>query len=292
MLSVEQAHNQAEQLIAPYPNTYTFTKALGEHIILKEKADVPICIIRPSIVGCAAEYPLKGWVDSMIGANGLLLALGVGALHSMKGKSSNVCDFIPVDTVAMMIIAAAWRTAKQYGYYPANSSLTKPPTLPIYHCTTSTKNPVLWKWIRSIVAGYFQRHPPKRSVGRPWAIFIQNPTIQHIGHLAFHQIPAAVADAKRFVQRKPLKMMKSTKRLHTAVSTICFFTDHQWFYATENVDSLLEDMNEVDKKLFPVDVRRIDWEVYFVIYAEGIRKFLLKETDTQDDISPQIRSRL
>lgn len=291
-MTTDEAHQQTDKLIAPYPNTYTFTKALGEHLILNQKGNVPVCIVRPSIVGCANSYPIKGWVDSMIGANGLLLALGVGALHSMRGKPSNVCDFIPVDTVAMLIIAAAWRTAKQYGNYPFKEDQVKSIPLPIYHCTTSTKNPVLWSWIRYIVSGYFRRHPAKRSVGKPWAIFTTNPFTYFISHLLFHQIPSYAADMKRLIQRKPLKMVKATSRLHTAISALCYFTDHQWFYSTENVDDLISEMNSEDLKLFPIDVRDLNWEIYFVIYAEGIRKFLLKETDFQDDISPQLKSRL
>lgn len=291
-LTVEQAHEQTEKLIAPYPNTYTFTKALGEHLIISQKENIPVCFVRPSIVGCANAYPIKGWVDSMIGANGLLLALGVGALHSMRGNPENVCDFIPVDTVAMLIISAAWRTARQYGTYPFKDEVIKSTPLPIYHCATSSKNPVLWSWIRYIVSGYFSRHPPKRSVGRPWAIFTKNSFTHFFAHLMFHQFPSYMADIKRLIQRKPLKMVKATERLHSAISALCYFTDHQWFYSTENVDELISEMNDEDRMIFPVDVRDLDWEIYFVVYAEGIRKFLLKESDFQDDISPQLKSRL
>jgi hypothetical protein len=74
---------------------------------------VPVLIVRPSIVGCAAQYPLPGWVDSLIGANGLLLAEGIGALHTMRGRGELVVDFIPVDFVANAILGASAVTLRR-----------------------------------------------------------------------------------------------------------------------------------------------------------------------------------
>lgn len=36
-------------LIGKRPNTYTFTKALAEHMLLKEAGNLPVAIVRPSI---------------------------------------------------------------------------------------------------------------------------------------------------------------------------------------------------------------------------------------------------
>lgn len=36
-------------LIGGRPNTYTFTKALAEHMLLKEAGNLPVAIVRPSI---------------------------------------------------------------------------------------------------------------------------------------------------------------------------------------------------------------------------------------------------
>lgn len=296
LLTPEQANKQTEQLIYPYPNTYTFTKALGENFILLEKEDTPVCIVRPAIVGCAYKTPVPGWVDSMGGASGLLASLGVGALHTMKGRGSNVADFIPVDFVSATIIAAAWRTAKQYGTYPhlnEVSPMRQLPSLPIYHSASSTKNPVLWSWMASIIGGYFRRHPTKRNMGTSVGFYIPNRKVHFMSHLLLHLFPASLADGKRLIQGKPVRMVKSMKQLHVAISTLSFFTDYQWFYSSENVDQLLSEMNKKDKKLFEFDLFNLNWELYFVIYAEGIRKFLLKEVgDYNDDLTQRIRSKL
>ena len=45
-------------LLQGRPNTYTFTKALAENLLQNEAKDLPVAIIRPSIVGAACKEPL------------------------------------------------------------------------------------------------------------------------------------------------------------------------------------------------------------------------------------------
>ena len=54
------------------PNTYTYTKALAERMLLKECGDLPLAIVRPSIVTAAKQEPIPGWVDNLNGPTGKL----------------------------------------------------------------------------------------------------------------------------------------------------------------------------------------------------------------------------
>jgi nucleoside-diphosphate-sugar epimerase len=45
-----------------FPNTYTFSKSVCEHLLLQGRSDT--IIIRPSIVGPALIYPYEGWAGS------------------------------------------------------------------------------------------------------------------------------------------------------------------------------------------------------------------------------------
>ena len=45
-------------LLEGRPNTYTYSKSLGEHVITEEAADLPVAILRPSIIGAAVKDPL------------------------------------------------------------------------------------------------------------------------------------------------------------------------------------------------------------------------------------------
>jgi len=41
--------NMESALLGSFPNTYTYTKALAEDVILKEAGGLPLCIFRPAV---------------------------------------------------------------------------------------------------------------------------------------------------------------------------------------------------------------------------------------------------
>lgn len=45
-------------LLEGRPNTYTYSKSLGEQVITEEAQDLPTAILRPSIIGAAAKEPI------------------------------------------------------------------------------------------------------------------------------------------------------------------------------------------------------------------------------------------
>ena len=53
-----------------HPNTYVFTKGLAEQLILDKGQNLPLAIVRPSIVVASWKYPVKGWVDNLNGPTG------------------------------------------------------------------------------------------------------------------------------------------------------------------------------------------------------------------------------
>ena len=60
----------SDKLIGDRPNIYTYTKAIAEQLISRERENLPIAIIRPSIVVAGMRGALKGWVDNMNGPSG------------------------------------------------------------------------------------------------------------------------------------------------------------------------------------------------------------------------------
>lgn len=62
-----------DRLVGKCPNTYTYTKALAEQLLEERCGNVPLVIVRPSIVTAALKEPVPGWVDNMNGATGIIL---------------------------------------------------------------------------------------------------------------------------------------------------------------------------------------------------------------------------
>jgi len=96
------------------PNTYTLTKAIAEKLIEQERGNIPVCIVRPSIITASQAEPFPGWVDNFTAGNGVYAAYGTGTLrctYSPRPNGQNKIDFVPIDRVANAVIAAGWSTA-------------------------------------------------------------------------------------------------------------------------------------------------------------------------------------
>ncbi|CAB0009524.1 unnamed protein product [Nesidiocoris tenuis] len=99
------------KLIGNRPNTYTFTKALTEHMLLNICGDLPVAIVRPSIVISSVKDPMAGWVDNWNGPTGIIAAAGKGFFRTMLCHEDKIADLVPVDIVINLMICAAWKTA-------------------------------------------------------------------------------------------------------------------------------------------------------------------------------------
>lgn len=91
-----------------FPNTYTFSKAIAEHLVCRACANdaLEVGIVRPSIVGPAWASPFPGWCGkkpSTIVAGALLLAKRGVRVFCF---SAHPCPVVPVDMVAGAVIDA------------------------------------------------------------------------------------------------------------------------------------------------------------------------------------------
>lgn len=57
-MTEDMATSLTPQLVGERPNTYTFTKALAEYIVNQEGENLPVAIVRPSIIGAVWKEPL------------------------------------------------------------------------------------------------------------------------------------------------------------------------------------------------------------------------------------------
>ncbi len=66
-LDVNAAELLSPALIADRPNSYTFTKSIAEYMVSTEGKDLPVIIVRPSIVVPTWKEPMPGWCDNLNG---------------------------------------------------------------------------------------------------------------------------------------------------------------------------------------------------------------------------------
>jgi thioester reductase-like protein len=91
-----------------WPNTYTFTKSLGESVLATHGNDLPIAIVRPSIVESSERSPFSGWNEGINTSGPLSYLLGTN-FRQLPTNARKCLDVIPVDMVCrgMSLIAAA-----------------------------------------------------------------------------------------------------------------------------------------------------------------------------------------
>src|SRR5258706_4865113 len=92
-----------------WPDAYAYTKALGEQALLDTRGDIPVTIVRPSIIESALLEPRPGWIRGFRMAEPVIISYARGLLKQFPGIPEGVVDVIPVDLVVAAVIDAAAR---------------------------------------------------------------------------------------------------------------------------------------------------------------------------------------
>ncbi len=75
-------------------------------------------------------------------------------------------------------------------------------------------------------------------------------------------------------------MLKMYWKLKRATRSLEFFTMNNWIFSTDNVAQLFKSLSVEDQKRFYFNVHNINWQAYIKQYCLGIRRFILKESDS------------
>ena len=110
-----------------WPNTYTFTKSLGESILARQGRDLAIAIVRPSIVESSERSPFTGWNEGINTSGPLSYLLGTN-FRQLPSNERKCLDVIPVDMVCrgMTLIAAAVVARRHARLYQLATSAINP----------------------------------------------------------------------------------------------------------------------------------------------------------------------
>jgi fatty acyl-CoA reductase len=253
-------------LIGCRPNTYTYTKALAEFVLAEDSGQLPIIIIRPSIIGAMWKDPLPGWVDNLNGATGLFLAVGNGILRQMYGGVEKIADIIPVDVVSNLLITSGWYIGTE-----------RPSHIPVINCCTGELNGIKWKTILKALEKNYMEYPLETVCRVPCADFSLSRSYTNFYYWVNHLFPAFLTDLVLRGTGGKGRMIRTNSKLFKAVETLEYFTSRDWKFQSKNVVELWQKIPQEDQKLFPFDVTKLDWTRYLQLYCIGARKFVLKQ---------------
>ncbi|XP_072143728.1 putative fatty acyl-CoA reductase CG5065 [Dermacentor andersoni] len=245
----KDATGTTEECLYGHPNTYTLTKSLAEALLLEERGDTPVAIVRPSTITASLREPLPGWVDNFNGCTGIVVTSGLGLLPLLFTDKKNLADIVPVDIVANTLICVAWHTAK-----------TRPTHVKVYHCASGTLQQHTWAELVDTMQRAILRHPLPNAISFP-KIVVTNSQLWYAANLyCLRYLPALAADlALQLTRRDP---------------------------RTTNIMRLMHDLTPKDKQvfilqMFNVDMRSLDWYAYWDQYLLGIRKYIFKAEDSE-----------
>jgi alcohol-forming fatty acyl-CoA reductase len=245
-----------------FSDIYSFTKAMAEHAVVELHGQIPLSIVRPSIIESALAEPFPGWLEGFRMAEPLILAFGRGILRDFSGLPDSLLDIIPADFVVNTVLAVA-----------ANPPPDAKPR--VYHAASGTRNPLRFRRVADEATRYFGEHPLRdrygQAIGTPeWTY----PTRQELATRARTALRFVEA-AQWVVERLPLgasvaqvsdDLNAERERLDRGLNLIQLYgvyTEVDCIFDTRNVTSIWEKVPAAERKIFPFDPALYDWEHYF-----------------------------
>ncbi len=243
-----------------WPDAYAFTKALGEQAVTDVKGDVPVSIVRPSIIESALAEPKPGWIRGFRMAEPVIISFARGLLKEFPGVPEGTVDVIPVDLVVAAIITVA--------------ALGPEEAPPITQVASGGINPLSYRTMVDSVTGWFTEHPLYDPKGQP--IMVPEWRFPGRGRVQgqLERAKKMLTTGERALQSLPLRGRQAelsaqleTKRLEVDraleyVELYGLYTECEAIYQVDNLMDLWDRMDETDREMLAFDPRAIDWVRY------------------------------
>jgi long-chain acyl-CoA synthetase len=253
-----------------WPNTYTFTKSLGESMLAQRGSDLAIAIVRPSIVESSERTPFTGWNEGINTSGPLSYLLGTN-FRQLPSNERKCLDVIPVDMVTrgMTLIAAA---------------LVQRKNARLYQLATSAINPV--NMGRSIeLTGLAHRKHYKMQQGLDHWLKVKLETIP-VSKVRYERmsIPMQKAVVSRInkvattmrIGKTPLaKVERDLGRAEKLIELYePFILHNEHVFECENARLLSAALSPEEKAMFDFSPETIDWWDYWInIHIPALRRW-------------------
>ncbi|MDQ1565983.1 MAG: alcohol-forming fatty acyl-CoA reductase [Actinomycetota bacterium] len=243
-----------------WPDAYAYTKALGERALAENRGDVPVSIVRPSIIESAVAEPYPGWIRGFRMAEPVIISYARGLLKEFPGLPEGVVDVIPVDFVVAATLAVA-----------ASPAPSEPA---VYQAVTGSRNPLKYRTLVDLVQDWFSARPLYDDAGQP--IVVPDWSFPGRGKVR-RQLDRAVkglSAAEKAVNHLPVRGAKADvaarleERRTQAERALGYVELYGAYVETEarfddrRAAALWETLPDADRAAFCFDPRTIDWPTY------------------------------
>lgn len=266
-LAPEVVASIEKKLLGNLPNTYTYTKALGEQIVAEKMDTMPVVIVRPSVVVPTWKEPVPGWCDNINGPAGLLIGAGKGVVRSMYCNQNYYADFIPADVLANGMAVVSW-----------NFSQTKEKR--VFNFTSTDELQVTWKEVIENGRRVIEKDFPFNGVAwYPGGSIKSSKLIHYFTVFFFQIIPAIFVDILVFCLGYKPFLCRIQRRIIKGYELLEHYANNLWVFKKANIDEIRNKMNPTEKELYRISKDGFDMDEYFYNVIHGARLYILKEMD-------------
>lgn len=252
---VERGTERAQEL--GWNDVYTFTKSLAERMVLLERGETPLIILRPAIIESSHREPYPGWIQGTRMADPIIMAFAKGILREFPGDPNSYVDIVPVDHVVNAILAAGVR---------------RPEEPEVFQVASGERNPLRYRGLYDIVRGYFLENPLRDSGGRPvqvpeWSfpgrkrvegqLKLELAVLKVAGMVAARMPEGHMAhDARQRIARaeKRARMSLYYSRIYGAYANMTAT------FSTARTKDLYEALSPEDHEEFLFDITTLNWK--------------------------------
>jgi long-chain acyl-CoA synthetase len=253
-----------------WPNTYTFTKSLGESILVRRGGDLPIAIVRPSIVESSERSPFTGWNEGINTSGPLSYLLGTN-FRQLPSNERKCLDVIPVDMVCrgMTLIASAVVARRHARMYQLATSAINPVNMGRSIELTGLAHRKHYRTTQSIDSWLkvkFETIPVSKQRYERLSIPMQKAVISRINRAAtsLHMKKPPLARAERDLIR--------AEKLIELYEPFILHNEH--VFECENARMLSAALPPEERPLFDFAPESIDWWDYWInVHIPALRRW-------------------
>jgi long-chain acyl-CoA synthetase len=253
-----------------WPNTYTFTKSLGESLLARYGIGLPIAIVRPSIVESSTRTPFPGWNEGINTSAPLSYLLGT-KFRQLPTNERKCLDIIPVDMVArgMTLIAAAIVARRHARLYQLATSAVNSCDMKrsieltgLAHRKHYRAQQGLEHWLRL----KFETIPVSKQRYERLSVPMQKAVVSRINRIAvaLHLKKPPLARQERDLTR--------VEKLIELYKPFILLNEH--VFEADNARLLSASLSPEEQEVFGFDPESIDWWDYWVnVHIPALRRW-------------------
>lgn len=275
-----------------WPNTYSYTKSLGEQLVLAAGDEIEVTVARPSVIESALNDPIPGW-NQGVNTSAPLTYLSGRGYRFYPAKAELVLDIVPVDLAAHAMI-------------PILGALLLKRQKPIYQLCTSDVNPLPMRRLVELT-GLSNRVENRRGNGGAMGKLAPHLeaviVTQRAYDLASKSAPALMKQAASLAKTLMGVDSAAARGIETRINRVAenaelarelvevyrpYIQELVYTFHGRNIRELYKLLKADDAEHHPFHPERIDWKDYWInIHLPGLRQHIFPQLDLHTRTRPR-----